>query len=346
MNLLDLKEKIIEYFSKSDYVPKTYDALAKIFNNELFDEAIKSLEDEYIIRKSKKGHYDLTTKNNIGVGIIEIKEKGYGFIKELTSDKVYYVDKVDKKGAFSGDTVLFAKYKYLDLNDNDKPEAKVLDVLKRALTQLIGQVYSKKRGKLNFKANMNGILFEITDFKNAKAGDQVIVKIDKYGASNLVYGHVDKVVGKANAKDAMYKELAFKYDFHYEFDEEVLDEANALSFGNSDLEFIDKKIFTIDGDDAKDFDDAVSIEHLANGNYLLGVYIADVAGYVKEDSLIDKEAFFRGTSVYLPNHVIPMLPEKLSNDLCSLNEKEDKKVIACIPTRPTNTKFSSLSSSL
>ena len=330
MNLLDLKEKIIEYFSKSDYVPKTYDALAKIFNNELFDEAIKSLEDEYIIRKSKKGHYDLTTKNNIGVGIIEIKEKGYGFIKELTSDKVYYVDKVDRHGAFSGDTVLFAKYKYLDLNDSDKPEAKVLDILKRGLTQLIGQVYSKKRGKLNFKANMSGILFEITDFKNAKAGDQVIVKIDKYGSSNLVYGHVDKVVGKANAKDAMYKELAFKYDFHYEFDEEILDEASALSFGSHDLEFIDKKIFTIDGDDAKDFDDAVSIEHLANGNYLLGVYIADVAGYVKEDSLIDKEAFFRGTSVYVPNHVIPMLPEKLSNDLCSLNEKEDKKVIACM----------------
>ena len=330
MNLLDLKEKIIEYFSKSDYVPTGFDALSKIFKDDNLLDALNELEEEYLIRKSKKGHYDLLSKNNIGVGIIEVKEKGYGFIKELSTDKVYYVDKVDKKGAFSSDTVLFAKYKYNGTIDDEKPEAKVLDVLKRGITKIIGQVYTKKRGKLNFKANIPGLLYEISDFGNAKAGDQVIIQIDKYGASNLVYGHVISIVGKINDKDAMYKELAFKYGFSYTFSEEVLDEANRLEFGSSDLEHIDKKIFTIDGDDAKDFDDAVSIETLENGNYLLGVYIADVAEYVEEGSAIDQEAFDRGTSVYLPNHVIPMLPEMLSNDLCSLNEKEDKKVIACL----------------
>ena len=326
----ELKDKIIEYFSKPDYVPLTYDALTKIFKDESLDEALAELEQDYLIRKSKKGHYDLLTKNNIGVGIIEVKEKGYGFIKELNTDNVYYVDKVDKKGSFNGDTVLFAKYKYKDFGDYDKPEAKVLDILKRGITKVIGEVYSKKRGKLNFKANIAGLLYEVTDFANSKAGDQVILAIDKYSNSNLVYGHIEKVIGKISDKDAMYKELAFKYGFNWQFSEDVLDEANKLSFGEDDRLLIDKSIFTIDGDDAKDFDDAVSIETLDNGNYLLGVYIADVASYVRENSKIDLEAYDRGTSVYLPNKVIPMLPEKLSNDLCSLNEKTKKKVIACL----------------
>ncbi|MBO4623445.1 MAG: ribonuclease R [Bacilli bacterium] len=326
----ELKEKIIEYFSKPDYVPLTHEALAKIFNNELLDKALEELEQEYLIRKTKKGHYDLLSKNNIGVGIIDIKEKGFGFIKELYTDKIYFVDKVDKNGSFSGDTVLFAKYKYKDYGDYDKPEAKVLDILKRGITQVIGQVYSKKRGKLNFKANIAGLLYEVTDFGNAKEKDLAILKIDKYSSSNLVYGHIEKVIGKVDDKDALYKELAFKYGFNYEFSSDVLEEASNLSFGEDDRLLIDKVIFTIDGDDAKDFDDAVSCEMLDNGNYLLGVYIADVASYVKENSKTNLEAYDRGTSVYLPNKVIPMLPEKLSNDLCSLNEKTKKKVIACL----------------
>ena len=326
----ELKEKIIEYFSKPDYLPLTREALAKIFNNELLDKALEELEQEYLIRKTKKGHYDLLSKNNIGVGIIDIKEKGFGFIKELYTDKIYFVDKVDKNGSFSGDTVLFAKYKYKDYGDYDKPEAKVLDILKRGITQVIGQVYSKKRGKLNFKANIAGLLYEVTDFGNAKEKDLAILKIDKYSSSNLVYGHIEKVIGKVDDKDALYKELAFKYGFNYEFSSEVLEEASNLSFGEDDRLLIDKVIFTIDGDDAKDFDDAVSCEVLDNGNYLLGVYIADVASYVKENSKTNLEAYDRGTSVYLPNKVIPMLPEKLSNDLCSLNEKTKKKVIACL----------------
>ena len=326
----ELKDKIIEYFSKPDYVPSTHEALTKIFNNELLDKALSELEEDYLIRKTKKGHYDLLSKNNIGVGIIDIKEKGFGFIKELYTDKIYFVDKVDKNGAFSTDTVLFAKYKYTDYGDYDKPEAKVLDILKRGITQVIGEVYSKKRGKLNFKANIAGLLYEVTDFGNAKENDLAILKIDKYSSSNLVYGHIEKVIGKVDDKDALYKELAFKYGFNYEFSDGVLEEASNLTFEEDDRLLIEKNIFTIDGDDAKDFDDAVSCEILDNGNYLLGVYIADVASYVKENSLIDQEAYDRGTSVYLPNKVIPMLPEKLSNDLCSLNEKTKKKVIACL----------------
>ncbi|MBO7535971.1 MAG: ribonuclease R, partial [Bacilli bacterium] len=214
--------------------------------------------------------------------------------------------------------------------DYEKPEAKVLDVLKRGITKVIGQVYSKKRGKLNFKANISGLLYEVSDFLNATAGDQVILAIDKYSNSNLVYGHIEKVIGRIDDKDAMYKELAFKYGFNYDFSEEVLDEASKLEYEEDNRELVEANIFTIDGDDAKDFDDAVSIEILANGNYLLGVYIADVASYVKDGSAIDLEAYERGTSVYLPNKVIPMLPEKLSNDLCSLNESTKKKVIACL----------------
>lgn len=330
MHLEDLKNQIIEYFKKSDYTPVGFDGLAKVFKEEGLQEALSQLEAEYVIRKSKKGHYDLLVKNNIGVGIIEVKDKGYGFIKDLNSNTTYYVDKVDKKGSFSGDTVLFAKYKYIDYGDSDKPEAKVIEILKRGLTKVVGEVYTTKRGKLNFKANIPNVLFETTDFNNAKKGDLVVYAIDQYSPNNLVYGHVEEVIGKASDKDAMYKELCFKYGFHYEFDGDVLDEASQIAFGEEQREAIDKTIFTIDGDDAKDFDDAVSIDLLENGNYLLGVYIADVASYVKQDSLIDKEAFYRGTSVYLPNHVIPMLPEKLSNDLCSLNEQTPKKVIACL----------------
>ena len=136
MTTNELKDMIIEYFSNSDYTPLGIEALSKVFNDDNLMDAIKELEEEFIIRKSKKGHYDLLAKNNIGVGTIEIKEKGYGFIKDLNSDTVFYVDRVDHRGSFSGDTVLFAKYKYIDYGDHEKPEAKVIEVLKRGLTKI------------------------------------------------------------------------------------------------------------------------------------------------------------------------------------------------------------------
>ena len=326
----DLKDKIIEYFNRKDFVPQGFDKLVNVFkvSESELKNSLTELENEFIIRKSKKGHYNLLVQNNISVGTIDIKEKGYGFIKDLNSDTIYYVDKVDVKDAFSHDTVLFAKYKYLGIED-EKPEAKVIEVLKRYYERIVGEVYSTKKGKLNFKANLANVLFEVTDFNSANDGDLVVLHIDKYG-HNYACGHIEKVIGKASDNDAMYKELALKYDFHYEFSDDVIKEANKLEYIDDGRKFIDKIIFTIDGDDAKDFDDAVSIEKLDNGNYLLGVYIADVASYVKENGAIDQEAFFRGTSVYLPNAVIPMLPEKLCNDLCSLKENELKRVVACL----------------
>ena len=277
-------------------------------------------------------------KNEIYTGIIEKHARGFGFVRQ-EDDEDIFVGPSNMGGAMNGDLVevdLLPPYLW-----NKSKEGIVTKVLERNYTEVIGTFQKNK--KFGFvipddKKNPDDIFIKKDFFRNAQNGDKVVAKIikypDKYGKAE---GRITEVVAKRGEVGGDISALIRTKGLFETFPSRVNAEAKYLSKqgilpeeleGRLDLR--DKKIFTIDGPTAKDLDDAVSIEILENGNYLLGVHIADVSHYVKEDSNLDREALKRGTSVYLVNRVVPMLPKVLSNGICSLNPDEDRLTLSCI----------------
>ncbi|MBR5516876.1 MAG: ribonuclease R [Firmicutes bacterium] len=277
-------------------------------------------------------------KTEIYTGIIEKHNKGFGFVRQ-EDDEDIFVAPPNMAGAMNGDLVevdLLPPYLW-----NKSKEGIVTKVLERNYTEVIGTFQKNKRFGFvipDDKKNPDDIFIKKDFFRNAQNGDKVVAKIikypDKYGKAE---GRITEIVAKRGEVGGDISALIRTKGLFETFPSRVNAEAKYLSkqgileeelAGRLDLR--DKKIFTIDGPTAKDLDDAVSIEILSNGNYLLGVHIADVSHYVKEDSNLDKEALKRGTSVYLVNRVVPMLPKVLSNGICSLNPNEDRLTLSCI----------------
>ena len=277
-------------------------------------------------------------KSEIYTGIIEKHARGFGFVRQ-EDDEDIFVGPSNMGGAMNGDLVevdLLPPYLW-----NKSKEGIVTKVLERNYTEVIGTFQKNK--KFGFvipddKKNPDDIFIKKDFFRNAQNGDKVVAKIikypDKYGKAE---GRITEVIAKRGEVGGDISALIRTKGLFETFPSRVNAEAKYLSKqgilpeeleGRLDLR--DKKIFTIDGPTAKDLDDAVSIEVLENGNYLLGVHIADVSHYVKEDSNLDREALKRGTSVYLVNRVVPMLPKVLSNGICSLNPDEDRLTLSCI----------------
>jgi ribonuclease R len=332
-----MKEKILELFNRKDYVPKTVEELSAILEVDIdqLKNTLSEMEKEYLIKQTKKKKYDLLKKFNLYVGVIDIKDKGFGFIRceDFTED--FYVPKELVAGSMDNDKVLFS------ITNNDdtigRKEAAVIDVIERSLKHVIGKITLSRKGKKRFEPNdkkLADITFEVLDFGISVVGDIVDFIIEDYINAAFVSGRINYVIGNINDVGIDVKTVAYKYGFHQEFDDAVINEVKNLNI-DIDKELERRQVFsgniiTIDGEDAKDLDDAISIKKLDNGNYELGVYIADVSYYVTEGSKLDHSAFDRGTSVYLADRVIPMLPHKLSNDLCSLNENENKLVMVCL----------------
>ena len=277
-------------------------------------------------------------KSEIYTGIIEKHARGFGFVRQEDGEDIF-VGPSNMGGAMNGDLVevdLLPPYLW-----NKSKEGIVTKVLERNYAEVIGTFQKNK--KFGFvipddKKNPDDIFIKKDFFRNAQNGDKVVAKIikypDKYGKAE---GRITEVIAKRGEVGGDISALIRTKGLFETFPSRVNAEAKYLSKqgilpeeleGRLDLR--DKKIFTIDGPTAKDLDDAVSIEVLENGNYLLGVHIADVSHYVKEDSNLDREALKRGTSVYLVNRVVPMLPKVLSNGICSLNPDEDRLTLSCI----------------
>ena len=336
---MELKEKLIELFEDSSFAPYTFEEIHQISNieKEQLKQLLEQLKEENIVYESKKHRFGLLKQFGLYIGTIDVKEKGFGFITSESFDHDFFVPRLDINGALNKDKVIF---KVTNINNEESDEAVVIKVIERSLKFVVGEIksyYNIKQFLPNDK-NLN-LYFNITDFGLSVDGDIVKVKIDKFFNNGQVEGRVVEVIGNKNDVGIDIKSIAVKYDFYQEFDNEVINNLQEIvdnynNFGFQEelqkREKIDKNIITIDGEDAKDLDDAVSIEELPNGNFLLGVYIADVSHFVTENSKLDDEALYRGTSVYLVDRVIPMLPHKLSNDLCSLNEKTPKLVMACL----------------
>jgi ribonuclease R len=284
--------------------------------------------------KGKKASVSLET----AIGRLDISRSGMGFVIIEGRDKDVIVKPNDFGKAFHGDIV---KVQFSSSFDkNKRTEGKVSSVVERKQVDFVGNVSIK--GKMAFFiADSNNVMpdfhIEMDKLNGAADGDRVVAKFLKWDKSDKKpEGEIKAIMTSENEADMAMKEIIVQAGFPLAFDEAVMKEANALlpNITREELkkrkDFRDVLTFTIDPVDAKDFDDAISIRNMDNGNYEIGVHIADVSHFVKPGTALDKAAYERATSVYLPDRVNPMLPEKISNELCSLRPNEDKYCFAVV----------------
>lgn len=264
-------------------------------------------------------------------GIYSQIQPHFGFV-ETPEGEVFFVGKRERNGALDGDTVKVQITK--PWADGKKAEAKIMALIKRTEKVLVGKYIKRQKSAYGFVQVVEwfaGKDIFVSDRDSLGAKNDEIVTIRVFGDKNKPHGKVVSILGH---KDSQW--MAERIVFHEngivkEFSEQVLREAQKLQPSTSSLGRVDLRnewIVTIDGADAKDLDDAISIKKLPNGNFEIGVHIADVAEYVREGSVLDREAYQRGTSIYTPNEVIPMLPEHLSNNLCSLHPGSPKATLS------------------
>ena len=276
-------------------------------------------------------------KRKVLTGTLSKHRQGFGFVSCDELERDVFVSAGSMKGAMNGDEVevdLIPEYLW-----KDSPEGIITKILNRKTREVVGTFQkSKKFGFVvpESRKSFDDVFVRKKDFSGAQRGDKVVVQITKYpDRYNSAEGRITEIISRNGQPGGDIKALARTYDMRETFPSRANAEAKAMKKQGIRKEDLDgrkdlrgKKIFTIDGADSRDFDDAVSIEILDNGNYLLGVHIADVAHYVAEGGPLDKEALKRGTSVYLIDQVIPMLPKALSNDICSLNPGADRLTLS------------------
>ena len=264
-----------------------------------------------------------------------LNKKGYGFA-QVQDMPDFFIPAFAINGAFDGDDCLV---EITNRKSDEEIEARVVRVLKRNTTHIVGTFIEGKSKNVVFPDDEK--LPQVRVFKNdcgkARNNDKVWVELDLTSIeTNTMRGKIIEVLGQANSPKAEQISIIRSYNLVDEFDAEVLTAARAI---NQTVElknfkkrtnFTEQRVITIDGEDARDFDDAIAVEKLKNGGYRLYVHIADVSNYVVENSALDKSAFKRGTSVYFPNMVIPMLPKEISNGICSLSEGENRLVLSVV----------------
>ena len=289
------------------------------------------------MNKEKKGSKK-TAHLHLLKGVLDISRSGMGFVLVEGQAKDIKIKPNDFGRAFHGDIVRVEVDKHTSANQ--RIEGRIVEVVERKQSEFMGNLSISKNFAF-FTADteklMPDFFIPIDKINGAVDGDRVLVKMIKWGkADKKPEGEVLSVITAENINDFAMREILTDTGFPIGFDDEVMKAANALSENITREEIKKRKdcrdilTFTIDPIDAKDFDDAISIRNLDNGCYEIGVHIADVSHFVTPNSILDKSAYERATSVYLPDRVNPMLPEKISNELCSLRPNEDKYTFSCI----------------
>ncbi|QXD14861.1 ribonuclease R [Rhodocaloribacter litoris] len=304
----------------------------------LFRETLSDLATQHLVGREKGNRYTFRPRPKQLEGTLSVHPRGFGFVTVEGHAEDYFIPAHRMGTALDGDRVRIglAARRRGDL----KREAEVLEVLERRRTQTVGTFFRQGHFALVRPDDIrlvHDIYVPREAFHGARDGDKVLVSIDLFDDPHArPEGRVLQIIGRADDPNVRVLALALSMDVRTDFPKAVLDEAAALSdrIPRAEvarrLDLRKKRIFTIDPEDAKDFDDAIHIEKLENGNYEVGVHIADVSHYVRPGSALDEEAFRRSTSVYLVDRVVPMLPEKLSNGVCSLRPEEDKLTFSCI----------------
>ncbi|WP_343338313.1 Ribonuclease R [Terrisporobacter petrolearius] len=347
-----LKESLLGLISDNHYNPLKKEELALIFNIHpaempMFYNFLDELEEDGYIVRTKKGRIMSPNQMGLFVGKFVSHRKGYGFVE---SDEEFkqdlFIPKDDINGALHNDRVMAEVV--TPATDDRRAEGKVIKIIKREVTRVVGLFQENKSFGFvvpDDKKFNQDIFIPKRVFSGARNDDKVVCEITVWPQENRKpEGKIIEVLGQKGERGVEIDSIIRAHGLPEEFPKKVIEEANYVA--DQDLgdemgrrvDLRDLNIFTIDGEDAKDLDDAISIDVLPNGNYKLGVHIADVTHYVKEKNKLDKEALKRATSVYLVDKVIPMLPKQLSNGVCSLNPFEDKLTLSCIMEIDSNGK--------
>lgn len=345
------KLNVLKIFANEPYNSFNYKQIASKMklgdkkSKENIVSVIYELVDSKAILQERRGKYKLNpiylTQNISGskyiTGRVDMKQTGKAYIIQEKDAEDIYIAPNNTNHALNGDLV---KVMLFPLRKGRKPEGQIVEIIERANKQFVGIVQVSKKFAFLVPDNVNitvDLFIPLESLNGARNGDKAIARITDWPErSKNPFGEIVQVLGKPGDNDVEMQSILAELDFPLSFPENVEKEAQNISeiIPESELkkrrDFRNITTFTIDPEDAKDFDDALSIRSLENGNWEVGVHIADVSYYVKKNSLIDKEAFERGTSVYLVDRVIPMLPEKLSNELCSLKPREDKLCFSAV----------------
>lgn len=328
-----MREEILDLLKKTQ-IPQSELEIQKQLNikielEELCDE-LRNMEKAGDIYFTKKNKYTLYQYTHFKVGRLSVSKAGYGFVI-LQNEPDIHIRSENMNGAIHNDLVA-AEYISSD-------EGKIIKVIDRSLDTIIGEYTVTKDGNGLISIDNPRVKMEIIideqHRNNAMPGHKVIVKPYTQIEDNKYYGEVIKILGHKDDVGIDILSKVYEWDIEPNFTEETMKEIESIPLELTDEDRLDKrdlrnlKIVTIDGDDAKDFDDAISISKLENGNYNLGVHIADVSYYVKEGTALGIDAQERATSVYLVDRVIPMLPHQLSNGICSLNPNVDRLAMSC-----------------
>lgn len=342
--LKERKERILAYMESEGYVPiKRRDMRAMLSvpqeDREKFENLINELIAEGRVFETKKGKLASPKDLQMATGTFIGHARGFGFVTPDAGGEDIFIPASETMGAMQKDRVL---YKMLHKAEKGKKaDGVIVRILERGQQRIVGTFEAGSKGYgfvvADDKKIAKDIFISRENTKGAVTGHKVVVEITDYGEDRRnPEGKVIEILGHVNDPGVDVLSVIRRYELAVEFPEEVYAEiehlgtevAEADKKGREDLR--DLLTITIDGADAKDLDDAVSLKRLGNGNFELGVHIADVSHYVRENTALDKEAYARGTSVYLVDRVIPMLPHKLSNGICSLNPHVDRLALSCL----------------
>lgn len=332
---LDRNEEILKEIGERIYIGIDELAGRVELPSDMLRGIVDELEREYLVARTKSGKYALASTMGLFRGTIDCKRGGFAFLRTPENVEDIFLSPSHKGGAFDGEDVLVRLLKRQ--SGGGHLEGKVVKVLSPLPVEVVGTVQA--RNGTVFVANdtpgSDDVYIPKRSRRGAKNGQKVVARVTQRAfRGKSAEGEIIEILGKAGDAGVDILAYARRFGLVSEFPDACRRQAEALTAeqtameGRTDLR--DRMVFTIDGADAKDLDDAVSLRILENGNYELGVHIADVSHYVREGSPLDKEALRRGTSVYLVDRVVPMLPKELSNGLCSLNAGEDKLTLSCM----------------
>lgn len=336
-----MKDKIVGILKNSDKALTIYDLEDKLHLLDVdelqeLQTCLSELEKDAVIYHSNKDKYMMLEDSHLKRGIMRANKKGFGFVDIDDSDVDVYISEDHMNGALHDDIVLV---EITSKKGIDRLEGRVVKIINREKDTYVGEInFEGDTGIVSLDDNKLKIKVQIPRDKsmNAVDGHKVVVRLGKRIDNSRFMGEVVEIIGHKNDPGIDILSIVKKYNIETDFPDDVKEQLKNIPSEVSEEECKNRRdlrnemIFTIDGDDTKDIDDAVSIHRKPNGNYVLGVHIADVSYYVKEGSPLDNDAMERGTSVYLVDRVIPMLPHELSNGICSLNPNVSRLAISCV----------------
>ena len=340
-----IKAEILEFFQLNEDTAWSLNQVHKAFairdrkTKDLFADLVEELKKDKKLIRQPDGHYLADTTTEFVEGRIDHVNVRFGFVIVDGREGDILINARDLNGAIDGDIVkvlVWAKKK----KGSDRTEGEVVEILQRGRAELVGTIEIMPNYAFvipSSKKIYGDIFVSKNDLKDAQHGDKVIVKITKWAeGERKMEGFVKEVLGKSGENNTEMHAILAEFGLPNHFPENVEKAADAIPTKITANEIKKRRdfrkttTFTIDPVDAKDFDDALSFEFLENGNYEVGIHIADVTHYVTPESILEQEAYLRATSVYLVDRVVPMLPEKLSNGLCSLRPNEDKLTFSAV----------------